>query len=134
MGEFYGLDFSAEELVPKLTEAVALQKALDYVGAQKYMWQEPGMDKMPDGQKPTGELVIVEDIFGNKGMRLAYKFNVYASQPVSRSYMYVDAADGTIVFINRNLGQQYNCLYSYIYWLLKIFSSRRKCGPTYHIG
>lgn len=101
IGEYYELALTTAETTPILNQAQTLQKALDYVGATKYMWQEPGMDKLPDGQKPVGELVIVEDIFNNKGMRLAYKFNIYASQPVSRSYMYVDAMDGSIDFIDR---------------------------------
>lgn len=31
------------------------------------------------------------------GQRLAYKFDIYAVSPVSRAYIYIDAADGTVI-------------------------------------
>ncbi|HEX6914213.1 MAG TPA: M4 family metallopeptidase [Chitinophagaceae bacterium] len=46
-----------------------------------------------------GELVIVKDFTktGVAEMRLAYKFDIYASQPLSRAWVYVDAQDGRIL-------------------------------------
>jgi len=101
MGEFYDLALTQTQLTPAINEATALQKALAYVGAQQYMWQVPGMDMRPEGKKPAGELVIVENLYHNKGMRLVYKFNVYASKPLSRSYIYIDALDGSVDFVDR---------------------------------
>ena len=86
--------------VPVLTQDAALQKAMLFVGAQKYMWQGYS-GKEADYQKPSGELVIVEDIFNELGkMCLAYKFNVFAAEPLSRQYVYVNVLTGKIVFLD----------------------------------
>ena len=83
---------------PVLNEDAALQKAIRFVGARQYVW-EASTDNNPDYEKPVGELVIVEDIFNDIGkMCLAYKFNIFASEPLSRAYIYVDAITGKVVF------------------------------------
>jgi bacillolysin len=93
---------------PSLPAEAALAKALAYVGAKKYMWQdateEAGLKQRNNDAKasylPQGELVIVRDgrRDGEKPpLVLAWKFNVYAQQPVSRAYIYVDAQSGEVV-------------------------------------
>ena len=82
---------------PSLTADGALKSALSSVGARKYMWQtnEAGAASFT----PKGELVIVRDNrAGENGpLVLAYKFDVYAQQPVSRAYIYVNARTGEVV-------------------------------------
>ncbi len=54
--------------------------------------------ELADAQ-PKGEVVYIQD-YNNKTksiVRLAYKFNIYASQPLSRAWVYVDALDGKIL-------------------------------------
>lgn len=51
---------------------------------------------------PQGEKVIVENDLSdvkeeNTQLHLAYKFNIYAADPVSRAYIYVDAITGKIL-------------------------------------
>ncbi|OGX86180.1 hypothetical protein BEN47_01070 [Hymenobacter lapidarius] len=92
---------------PSLNEAAALAQALASVGARKYMWQnaaeEAGLKRQENNAKatyaPKGELVIVRDARrGESGpMVLAWKFNVYAAQPISRAFIYVDARSGEVV-------------------------------------
>jgi bacillolysin len=93
---------------PSLSADAALGRALAAVGAQKYMWQdaseEAGLKASEDNAKatylPQGELVIVRDGRRNAEtgpLVLAWKFNVYAQAPVSRSYIYVDAHTGEVV-------------------------------------
>jgi len=95
--EFYAISDSLQT-VPVLTEKAALQKALEYTGATRYAWDQT-ITLDPDWLKPTGELVIVEDIFDNIGkLCLAYKFNIYALEPLSREYIYINAITGRIVF------------------------------------
>lgn len=98
--EFYPL---AETIaaVPKLSAGEALAKATAYVGASSYVWEVyTGND--PAYRKPVGELVFVEDYFGKKGaLSLAYKFEIYAEKPLSRSYVYVSATTGSILLIDR---------------------------------
>lgn len=95
------------EIVPKLREKEALNFALQDVGAKEYMWEnkenEEFLKKEQKNQEasfyPKGELVIVEKgLFDKKSSpRLAYKFDIYAQNPLSRNYIYVDANNGEIL-------------------------------------
>jgi bacillolysin len=83
---------------PSLGESAALSRALAHIGARQYKWQTKEADAA--SYLPTGELVIVRDNRGgseNGPQVLAWKFNVYAAQPVSRAYVYVDAHTGQVV-------------------------------------
>ncbi|RYU77985.1 M4 family metallopeptidase [Hymenobacter persicinus] len=91
-------------VTPSLSAASALKSAMSFVGATKYMWQdareEAGLKVMEDNPaatyKPQGELVIVNALETGKPT-LAWKFNIYAQQPLSRAYVYVDAQNGQVV-------------------------------------
>jgi Zn-dependent metalloprotease len=98
----------AVSVTPSLSADAALASAMRFVGAKKYMWQdareEAGLkarDNDPTATyKPAGELVLVRDARKdpeNGPLVLAWKFNVYAQQPVSRAYIYVDAQSGEVV-------------------------------------
>lgn len=95
-GEFYMID-AAQEIIPAITEDAAFEKALAFIHASVYSWQTAD-SVLTDGKKPVAELVFVDDPAQLKGQRLAFKFNIYALRPVSRSYIYVDAANGEIIF------------------------------------
>ncbi len=88
---------------PALSENQAFQRALHYVGAKKYLWEIPEEAHMMNYSFPRGKLVILPD-FKNKdsksfeGARLAFKFDIYAVDPVRRSYIYVDAHNGKILY------------------------------------
>ncbi|TGE27572.1 M4 family metallopeptidase [Hymenobacter metallicola] len=97
-------------VTPSLSASAALQAALQFVGAKKYMWQdaaeEAGLKAQENNPaatyKPQGELVIVQNqravAAGQLGEpTLAWKFNIYAQQPISRAYIYVDAHSGQVV-------------------------------------
>ncbi|ALD22875.1 hypothetical protein AM218_15305 [Hymenobacter sp. DG25A] len=82
---------------PSLNEEQALGRALSFVSAKKYMWQDDA------SYKPKGELVIVRNTLSKNTAgkaTLAYKFDVYAQQPVSRAYIYVDAQSGEVISKN----------------------------------
>ncbi|PCI93635.1 MAG: hypothetical protein COB15_16025 [Flavobacteriales bacterium] len=90
-----------------LSEAVALGKALNHIGATTYKWQiQAEEDHLKWEQEdvnatyyPTGELVLVNDKGQvEKSLQLAYKFNVYAQEPFSRREIFVDATSGEIVW------------------------------------
>lgn len=103
---------------PMLNENAALTRAKATVGAKKYAWEhvqelleknkgnaaaKAALEKDLNEYLPKGELVITKD-FTRKGtaeMRLAYKFNVYAVEPLSRSWIYVDATDGKILLVDK---------------------------------
>ncbi|TPE45937.1 M4 family metallopeptidase [Pontibacter mangrovi] len=98
---------------PALPERAALQKAISYVGAKTYAWQDKDQEawirKDRNNPKatflPEGELVIVRNYLSSdkekQGQQtLAWKFDVYALEPLSRAYVYVDAHSGDIVHTN----------------------------------
>ncbi|PZF71149.1 M4 family metallopeptidase [Taibaiella soli] len=100
----------ATSVTPAINEATALNAALDFTGAQKYMWQDARAEKFlqkiaktsDTSYFPKGTLVWIEGR-GTGGSRdgqlhLAYCFNIYAKQPLSRNLVYVDAQTGKVIF------------------------------------
>ncbi len=96
---------------PALTEAVALQRAVAAIGARRYMWQDAAEEAALKQQtqkpgatyQPKGELVWVGDFRqpeANRPIVLAWKFNIYAAEPVSRDWVYIDARTGQLVMRN----------------------------------
>lgn len=78
--------YATEDLQEKLNSATDLRT-------------KTALQKELQDADPKGELVYVED-FNKRGvaeLRLAYKFNIYAAQPLSRDLVYVDAATGSIL-------------------------------------
>ncbi|MFV5697058.1 M4 family metallopeptidase [Flavobacterium sp. ZT3R17] len=114
-GEFYQLD--NVNTLPVLSKEQAFSSALRQIGASKYLWETPAEAKINEYQKPTGELVLLplvdEDNNGKKTeqLRLAYKFDIYATSPVSRGDIYIDAVTGVTLFYNatiKHLGEYSN--------------------------
>lgn len=86
-------------LKPVLTAAQGFQIALNVVPAEKFLWEDAEAAAMMDYEKPKGELVIFPLV--NKGeVRLAYKYDIYVAQPVSRQEIYVDASSGEVLYKN----------------------------------
>ena len=98
---------TALSTAPALSASVALERAMAHVGAQKYMWQDLGEETLLKQQTgnsaasyyPQGELVIVRSATANADSQpvLAWKFDVYAQEPVSRALIYVSAKTGEVV-------------------------------------
>ncbi|WP_294270310.1 M4 family metallopeptidase [uncultured Chryseobacterium sp.] len=94
----------------KISESIALQSALTFVGAESYKWQnkeEEDFIRRESGDKnasfaPKGEMVYYSDPADEKmnDLRLAYKFDIYAERPVSRQYVFVDAKDGKVLGVD----------------------------------
>lgn len=80
-------------LNPSISADAALEHARKYVGASKYLWEVPQEAQLINYEKPQGEIVILEN-------KLAYKFDIYATRPLSRDHIYVDAHSGEILFKN----------------------------------
>jgi Zn-dependent metalloprotease len=104
-GEYFPMDdnFSTS---PSLSEQVALQRAIEFIGAQEYSWEDPSNVVPQVRQKPRGELVICKDFSqqsqadGALQMQLAFKFAIYAVHPLKYDYVYVDAVTGKILLDN----------------------------------
>lgn len=90
-----------------ISEKVALSRALSYVAAEKYRWESASTEahlKEVTGNPaatwyPKGAMVVVAEkgIFGKENLRLAYKFDIYAEQPLKRNFVFVDASNGEIL-------------------------------------
>lgn len=97
---------------PSLSKEQALLKAFDFVKANKYAWDalEEDMAKFADNPAarerleklrqeyfPEGELVIAKDVYGDGSAKLAWKFDIYAVEPLGRYNIYIDAATGKLL-------------------------------------
>ncbi|WP_062620113.1 M4 family metallopeptidase [Aequorivita aquimaris] len=94
-------DFS---VTASITGPQALNSAMAHVGATKYMWQNASEAALADYQKPTGELVIFPAMKNiSETNRLAYKFDIYATAPLYRADVYIDAKTGQFIFENKRI-------------------------------
>nr|WP_315027150.1 M4 family metallopeptidase [uncultured Chryseobacterium sp.] len=93
-----------------ISESIALQNALSFVGADSYKWQnkeeEDFLKKEANDANasfaPKGELVYYSDPTDEKlkNLTLAYKFDIYAEKPLSRQYVFVDAKNGKVLGVD----------------------------------
>lgn len=90
-----------------LTEKKAIDLAIKHVAAQKYAWQDADMQTGLKNQTgdmnatyaPTASLVWYSpgDEINPRQLRLCYKVDVYALQPLSRKYYFIDVQTKKII-------------------------------------
>ncbi|WP_457617970.1 GEVED domain-containing protein [Lutibacter sp.] len=98
-GEFYQIENL--NITPRISKGIALQRAISSIGASSYMWQDARNARLINYKKPEGELVILPGyLIGKKEDKLAFKFDIYATKPISRGFVYVDAKNGKVLFYN----------------------------------
>ncbi len=92
---------------PILSEKTALNKAISFIGAKKYSWQDSSISNKTLKSIPKGELVICRNYNDqskttntSSQMELAYKFAVYATEPLRYDYIYVSAQTGNVIHVN----------------------------------
>lgn len=111
-GSFYEIP-TGLSVIPSINENAALEIAKRHIAAKKYAWEEVReiiakttnenvklrLQKELQEYLPKGEVVVVKDFTSavRSDMRLAYKFNIYASEPLSRGYIYIDAHSGKVL-------------------------------------
>lgn len=98
------LDLSVQ---PSINEDQALEKALIFLNADNYAWENENYEQMlkiamKDESAtflPDGELIIVSpDLNTNPDTyRLAYEFDIFSLNPISRQRIIVDAHTGNIL-------------------------------------
>ncbi|MES2774391.1 MAG: M4 family metallopeptidase [Bacteroidota bacterium] len=100
---------NAENYIPEETQSTtvtlskqtALANAITQAKATRYAWQDGVIKKEDGGGYPDGELVLMPDMRkGGTGMVLAWKFDIYTLEPLSREYVYISAVDGSVIFKN----------------------------------
>jgi bacillolysin len=108
-GEMYPInDF---KIIPTLSAQSAFNNATRHIGATSYLWDNPQEAALAGNyQKPQGEVMIIpvfndntSDIKEQVILKLVYKFDIYASQPISRGDVYVDAHTGEVIFYNATI-------------------------------
>ncbi|MDL2144077.1 M4 family metallopeptidase [Flavobacterium tructae] len=106
-GEFYALQ--NVKTTPKLSSKAAFDRAVAYTGAKQYLWENPQDAAAMNYEKPKGELVLLPameeqgETRKSDKVRLAYKFDIYATNPVSRGDLYIDAETGKVLFYNATI-------------------------------
>ncbi len=92
-------DASTASSTASISESVALSAAINYIGAKEYLWQQSRTASVP-----KGELVYLDNPGDDvEETELAYKFDVYATEPISRADIYVSANTGEILFVNSRI-------------------------------
>ena len=92
-------------ITPSISNSQAFNSATSHVGASKYMWQNAAEAVLADNyKKPTGELVILPALENiSETNRLAYKFDIYATAPLYRADVYIDAKTGQFIMENKKI-------------------------------
>lgn len=86
------------DVVPTRSAGKALEDALRHVGARVYAWEPDIRKGYPGYAGPGGELVVWDGAMpGKSGPRLAWKFDIYAQEPLYRAYVFVDARTGQVL-------------------------------------
>jgi Zn-dependent metalloprotease len=86
----------------KINAATALQNALKTVNAKQYIWESKKLGAIVNkniSSKPEGELVYVGPNFSAELTEyyLAWKFDIYATNPQSSQTIYIDANSGKTI-------------------------------------
>ncbi|MFK7048511.1 MULTISPECIES: M4 family metallopeptidase [Flavobacterium] len=98
-GEYYNI--GDIDINPSIKADVALQRAISHLGAQEFLWDDFAEANANKYSKPQGELVLLP--IENNTIKLAYKFDIYATKPLSRGDVYVDAQNGQILLYNATI-------------------------------
>lgn len=86
----------------KINAVTALENALKTINARQYIWESKKIGALLDkkiSEKPKGELVYVGPNFSSelKQYYLAWKYDIFATNPQSSQTIYVDANSGKII-------------------------------------
>lgn len=102
-----------ESSVIAITSEQALTKALNRVNAQEYAWENSNWEKRKQNEannttatwKPKGILVYAprNGNYRNDHYVLAYRFDVYSTKPLSRQFVFVNAATGEVMYMENQL-------------------------------
>ncbi len=101
---FSGLNMNSTASISKQE---AIQKAIQFVGAEKYLWNNPKEEEFLKTIKkdinatyfPKAELVIapVNGIYAKENFRLCYRVNIFSEIPYANVDIYIDALTGETI-------------------------------------
>jgi Zn-dependent metalloprotease len=104
-GNFYsGLNINTTASISKQE---AIQKAMEFVGAEKYLWNNPKEEEFLKTIKkdinatyfPRAELVIapINGMYAKENFRLCYRVNIFSEIPYDNVDVYIDALTGEAI-------------------------------------
>jgi len=96
-GELY--DTKGISVLPSMDKIVAFNHAKNHINAEHYLWEDEEQSRIMNYTKPTGDLVVFPEV-NTGGVFLAYKFDIYATSPISRKEVYINAHNGTVLYEN----------------------------------
>ncbi|MES2543754.1 MAG: M4 family metallopeptidase [Bacteroidota bacterium] len=96
-GELYNA--SGLNLTPTITKSQGLTKAMISTNATKFLWDDENQASLMGYKKPEGELVVFPLVVTGE-VKLAYKYDVYTTQPISRAEIFIDAQNGNVLYKN----------------------------------
>ncbi|MFK7949399.1 MAG: CUB domain-containing protein [Saprospiraceae bacterium] len=91
-------------VIAGISEQAAIAKAKRHIGAEQWQWEtgnETYYNQMTGGSlQPTGTLTLIPENgdFRPGAFRLAYKVNINAQKPYGAYDVYVDAANGQVIW------------------------------------
>ena len=92
-GEFKGI--SNFDVSPGINAQQGFKAAVEHVGAKVYAWDPGVKGGYPEYNKPSGELVIIGGApDDNLDLALAWKYDIYATDPLYRAEVFIDAHTG----------------------------------------
>ena len=104
-GNFYSS--LALNTIPSISIQDAIQKAIEFVGAEKYLWNNNEEEDFFKKEKndvnatyyPKAVLVIapVGGVYSKENFKLCYKINIFSELPYDNVDVYVDAQTGKLV-------------------------------------
>ena len=99
-GEFKGI--KNFDVTPSITAYQGLQAAIRHVGAKVYAWDSSVKGGYPDYKFPTGELVIIGGAPDDSlDIILAWKYDVFAAEPLYRAEVFLNAKTGEFIKENQ---------------------------------
>ena len=101
----YG-DFA--KMTASISADQAIQKALDHLNADVYLWQKPGMEALVKRIEkdvtaslyPQPELIYADEEYSQlaENYSLAWRMEIYAEEPVGTKEVFVDAQSGEVMY------------------------------------
>jgi bacillolysin len=96
-GELY--DATNLDTAPSLSKLDGFNFALNTTNATSYLWDDENQARIMQYSKPEGELLIFPNV--KTGIvHLAYKYDIYATAPISRNEIFIDAHTGALLYVN----------------------------------
>jgi bacillolysin len=87
------------DITPTLSKLDGFNTALALTKATSFLWEDENQARIMEYSKPEGELLIFPNVKTGV-VHLAYKYDIYATAPISRNEIFIDANTGELLYVN----------------------------------